>query len=558
VWLDQHAALDRLGLQARAAAAARASEPVVDALVALDRLGLLVAELLVAEAWADRALPLLRGALAAPGTDPTLAYFIVRHEATVAGLLEVALHHAAAAAALPEEAALELCDWGARRLARWLEGGGKKAAASAHKQCAAELAAATPAEELAAREAAAAEQVGLAALALLRHLSEHAPRLSLGVAARLAGAGDAAGAAARGLLAPPWERPAPGGGLERLDAGGWRRVPPAERRRLCAPEAQAWLLLYNVMLDPVFAPRLRLSAAATEELLRLRPHLAPPLLEQLPPLRGLARALDELALGAARSAPIGGRAGAAAAAAVVEAPPGLRAALIGRVDWPALAAAQRAGALAPGVRALTPARAAALLRGFDFLCGVEEAAEAAEAAAKAGPPRAAALEAFADAGGGRWAWHASYALELDAAAPPEAVSVAAEAPLLRERGGAAGGAAAAAAAAKVRGWRFRLAPLPDDARPLPPAGRLVLSYAGAAVEAALELPAAGGRDASALPAALWVTVGGLAAGGLALQLRLRRLNRAAERAGAGGAWCAYAPAGGALSVRDGLLEEGSS
>ncbi len=477
----------------------------------------------------------------------------MRHEATVAGLLEVALHHAAAAAALPEEAALELCDWAARRLARWLEGGGKKAAASAHKQCAAELAAATPAEELAAREAAAAGQIGLAALALLRHLSEHAPRLSLGVAARLAGAGDAAGAAVRGLLTPPWERPAPGGGLERLDAGGWRRVPPAERRRLCAPEAQAWLLLYNVLLDPVFAPRLRLSAAATEELLRLRPRLVPPLLEQLPPLRGFARALDELAMGAACSAPIGGRAGAAAAAAVVEAPPGLRAALVGRVNWPALAAAQRAGALAPGARALTPARAAALLRGFDFLCGVEEAAEAAESAAKAGPPRAAALEAFADAGGGRWAWHASYALELDAAAPPEAVAVAAEAPLLRERGGNAGDDTAA----KVRGRRFRLAPLPADARPLPAAGRLVLSYGGGACEAALELPAAGGRDARALPAALWVTVGGLATGGLALQLRLRRLDRAAERTGAEGAWCAYAPAGGALSVRDGLLEEGA-
>lgn len=62
------------------------------------------------------------------------------------------------------------------------------------------------------------------------------------------------------------------------------------------------------------------------------------------------------------------------------------------------------------------------------------------------------------------------------------------------------------------------------------------------------------RKTDALPAAVWITVGGLRQEGATLQLKARRVAKAADRSADGG-WCAYVPIGGALSVRDGQVSE---
>jgi len=61
----------------------------------------------------------------------------------------------------------------------------------------------------------------------------------------------------------------------------------------------------------------------------------------------------------------------------------------------------------------------------------------------------------------------------------------------------------------------------DDARPLPPRGRATLRHGGRTARALLEVPHAATRDACAaeLPAVLWLTLGLLAADGMALQAR---------------------------------------
>jgi hypothetical protein len=53
---------------------------------------------------------------------------------------------------------------------------------------------------------------------------------------------------------------------------------------------------------------------------------------------------------------------------------------------------------------------------------------------------------------------------------------------------------------------------------------------------------------------MWLTVGGLAGSGLALQLKLKRMDKPCERDKGLGVWYPYVPVGGALAVRHGLLE----
>ena len=123
-WLRQHAALDRLNMQAHRDAQCRSDEFVKEALVLGDKVSLLVADLLVAEAWRERALPRVRARLA-EAAHPALLHQLLSHEGVVANLLEVCLHHRDAAEALSEEAALELCDWCARQLAALAGDGGR-------------------------------------------------------------------------------------------------------------------------------------------------------------------------------------------------------------------------------------------------------------------------------------------------------------------------------------------------------------------------------------------------------------------------------------------------
>ncbi len=62
------------------------------------------------------------------------------------------------------------------------------------------------------------------------------------------------------------------------------------------------------------------------------------------------------------------------------------------------------------------------------------------------------------------------------------------------------------------------------------------------------------RNTSALAPAVWLTVGSLAGDGMALQLKLKRLDKPSERDKVQGLWYPYVPVAGALSVRDGFLD----
>jgi hypothetical protein len=133
---------------------------------------------------------------------------------------------------------------------------------------------------------------------------------------------------------------------------------------------------------------------------------------------------------------------------------------------------------------------------------------------------------------------ATWSPVIDGDAPPERVSVA------DGKGG------------RVAGVRRRL--LPPAAPPLlPPAGRLAVAAGPRRAGAVFTLPSASDpAGVDALPAAVWVSAGSLAADGVALQLRLVRDGapggggRGRGVIGVGGAsgWACYRVAGGALTT----------
>lgn len=113
-WSAQHDHLEKLNLQAHLdAQAGKHDEYVVEQVTAQDRVGVIVHELLVIEAWKEKVFPLLLDSF----TQVTAlkAYMVLYHEATLCNLLEVLLYHASVCEA-GGDAMLELGDYCVRKI----------------------------------------------------------------------------------------------------------------------------------------------------------------------------------------------------------------------------------------------------------------------------------------------------------------------------------------------------------------------------------------------------------------------------------------------------------
>ncbi|GBF95610.1 hypothetical protein Rsub_08592 [Raphidocelis subcapitata] len=562
-FLEQHDAIVQLDLQAHQNAAAHADEFVLEALVSRAKMDTLVHSLLVAETWRERLYPLLREHLAR-NVDSVICWSLLFQETALANLLEVALFHRRACEAASEDALLELVDWACRKLAHLNSDAHQHAAASMRERTAAQLLAASPEEELDERAADVAWGAALCGLTIARYLTEHVASLPLAVTARLVSANDTVMALLPLVDRPPWARHNKGQ-LEKFIDGRWQAVAPVDRLKLTQADGQVWLALHNLLLDPACRAKYDPDEFRRAALQRLRPHLHDALLDQLPPLKALQRLLDGMAVGCDThwgdqgGGGVGGGGARHSARLILEQVPGLRKAIVHGRDWRALARDARERWFGSGARQLARERAERMLKSFEFMCDLEPergGGGGEGAGARGGPSTAAAASAAAAsaasapaADGGeasaavriecwrsvrkglyeRWS---EFDFGINADLPPEAVTVTGE------------------AGASVCGSRWRLSSGDAGlARALPSDGKIVVRFQGRRAEALLQLPSIAVRSQSDAPEALWLTVGLLATDGLALQLRLKRAAKPAERDPVMGAWCAYQAVGGAVTTR---------
>lgn len=107
-WFKQHETLDRLNIQAHKNALGSTDEFVMEAFVTHDKITPLVSDLLTAEAWKAKVLPLIISDVAK--LSSIKSYLCLYHEASVCNLLEVMLFHRTACEG-SEDALVELIDY---------------------------------------------------------------------------------------------------------------------------------------------------------------------------------------------------------------------------------------------------------------------------------------------------------------------------------------------------------------------------------------------------------------------------------------------------------------
>lgn len=407
------------------------------------------------------------------------------------------------------------------------------------------------------------------------------------------------------LERPPWERHGRGGRLERYSGGTWAPVASTDRARVPQQEAQVWLMLNNLLVDPAARAKLDLTTARCEVLFKLKERFSELLFDQvrhiranrvtepagrtgtvsasasffcessirpslqLPVLRDLQRVIDELALG------INMAVEPRTSKLVVEQVPQLRARMLARssAEWEAVAEAARRRQFGGAAAALSRQRLKAMLRSFDFLADMEGSSKKGTSDSGGSLSASVKVDAYRRVKEGVWEWWSTYSLDINDACPPEHVSNGSGSSVAfnsdenrpSQPGSVTSEGSSASIITKssttpVTGLRYRLRPLAEGLhRALPCDGKLSVLYGGHVCEALLSLPAAETREGlGMLPPAVWVTVGGLASPGLALQLKLKRMVRPSERDKVSGAWHAYVPMGGGLAVRNGLLDERSA
>lgn len=304
-WMEQHRRLEKLNLQAHHNAMTNSDEYVLESLLTFDKLGVIIHDLLLIEAWKENVYPKLLDRVA--GRNSMRVYFILYHEATLINLLEVILYHKHVCEAGGEKL-LELVDYIARKLTRISSGydfrdHSPKASYNTEsnqsnaKQFAEELEKRTPQEDLAKQLTEIEFKVCISAVSLCRFICEHADAIPLSVVSRITDTHDMLVLLIPLIENPPWtRRNETTGKWQKLIEQEWKDVPPIDLLKITKLEGQPWLALYHLMAKTVFRERYHLNTFRKAQALRVRKYINDIILDQLPILADIQRYMDELTL----------------------------------------------------------------------------------------------------------------------------------------------------------------------------------------------------------------------------------------------------------------------
>lgn len=298
-WLKQHEYVEKLNIQSHINVSTQTEEFVMEALISFEKIPVLIHELIVIELWRQNVYPHLVKLNFAEKS--TMVPYIVRyHEATLVSLLESVLYHKESCEAA-SDVILDLVDYCVRAVmylhSRTPEDFKREAqlkgeGGSRSKE---EMMEVTGQQQLDQQLATLPFEIAVKAVSILRYITDHINALPLSCMTRILNTHDVPSALVHLIVNPPWTRERDGK-EEKFSDGKWSEVPRADRMRLTKSEAQVWIALYNLIMDPECRRKYTYNTHNRNELLKLRGYLHDVLLDQIPNLADLRRSLEELSV----------------------------------------------------------------------------------------------------------------------------------------------------------------------------------------------------------------------------------------------------------------------
>ncbi|KRX01979.1 hypothetical protein PPERSA_07624 [Pseudocohnilembus persalinus] len=141
-------------------------------------------------------------------------------------------------------------------------------------------------------------------LSIIRYISDYVKYLPIGVLHYLLIECDILLVLVPLIEEKPWLRINARNEREKYENSKWTVVPKSEYNKLPKLEAQVWITIYNLFMDPECRNKYELSEQRKNNLLRLRKYMNELLLDQIPNLSLMLRSLEELAIMNTQTVPL--------------------------------------------------------------------------------------------------------------------------------------------------------------------------------------------------------------------------------------------------------------
>lgn len=289
-WKDQRESLERLNMCTHSNAVQKTDDFVKAFLLEHDKLSVVLHELLLMEVWRQRVLPSIMEAVT---HSPTAAYMYCAYESVLVNLLECICYYEEVVHGFGDDV-LELIDYCWRQVARLFSENNVNAIQAPLSTTAAEDSAAHLEQQLREQRIARA----MSCISILWFIVDRLDGLPLSAMNSILRKNDVLAGMAEVLLLQPWlrrsDRGSSSGEVEKYQNGGFAPAPGNEVQRVCVPEAHAWFCLHKFLCDAECRRQYPYTQHKKATMLRLRSFLNETLLDQIPALEDVRRALEEL------------------------------------------------------------------------------------------------------------------------------------------------------------------------------------------------------------------------------------------------------------------------
>eukprot|EP01006_Ploeotia_vitrea_P027976 TRINITY_DN60739_c0_g1_i1.p1 TRINITY_DN60739_c0_g1~~TRINITY_DN60739_c0_g1_i1.p1 ORF type:complete len:415 (-),score=44.90 TRINITY_DN60739_c0_g1_i1:21-1238(-) len=365
-WKQQRERLEQIAAQASYNLSNNTgNEFVSEHFISYEKLPVLVHELLVIETWKQKVYPLLKDKM------QHASYMYLHFEQVLTNLLQFVLYNEAAVTNMGEEL-LELCDYCYRKIA-WLNNRPDDEKIIKKLDPKEEIQLSN--EEIERRQEIESEfKICITAVTIMWNIIKELPQLGMAIHNNLMIKNDVPLAFVALRCNEPWVKRGKKV-IQKFTHGEWKEIKREDSQILTEIEGQIWTCLYVLLCDQDCRKKYKYDTHRKEEICKLRRYLNDTIIDQIPQLTSVARAIEELAMNVE---PAATTEEAFRQSLMIEPQPELLFSISHGKDWKAIASEQESRLCSDEARREDLQRMVKLLDAFDF--GEIDGAEVEEAA----------------------------------------------------------------------------------------------------------------------------------------------------------------------------------
>lgn len=286
-WKEQRAALEQLNMCAHSNATLKKDDFIRSYLIEHEKFAIVLHELLTMEVWRQRVFP---GVSREISSNPSGVYMYCYYEAIILNLMECTMYFEESVMAFGDDLP-ELIDYLWRQVSGYCANGSKigKIAPAVDPKTAAEDLTKHLESQMFQLEAARA----MTSLSCLWFIVERINELPMSVSNNILQKNDLVLGLAEVMVQQIWLRRGEGK-IQKFVQGAFKEVAADDAMRICVPEAHTWFILHKLLCDREARKKYTYTSSKKEIIMRIKRNLHEAIVDQIPVLVDVQRALEEL------------------------------------------------------------------------------------------------------------------------------------------------------------------------------------------------------------------------------------------------------------------------